>query len=169
MLARYEAEGKKLDQQSLIQTYRGKKLFVFSELLRFYLDMGYVASNITIATQYLGERCLEKFISKAVKMRIKATYENDENKANTAKIISNSSYGKLLENPAHYTSAKLVPDKHLYRYIRKPNLNSWNSLDTECGTTDLNEVILDRKKLKDHFPVHVGNAVLQHSKLHFLR
>ena len=90
MKNRFDEEERKLDQESLLQTYRGKKLWLFSELLQFYLELGYEVKNITMATQYLGEKCLAPFITKAVQMRIRATYQNDENKANTAKIMSNS-------------------------------------------------------------------------------
>ena len=169
MTKRYAEEDRKLDQESLLQTYRGKDMFVFTDLLQFYLELGYEIKNIKMATQYLGEKCLAPFIQKAVNMRIKATYEGDENKANTAKIFNNACYGKLLENPARHTRALLVEDKLLKRYIRKPTINSWYQLETEDAEMTLNEVIMDKQKLNDRFPVHVGNAVLQHSKLHFLR
>ena len=169
MAARFAEDERKLDQESLLQTYRGNDMFVFTELLQFYLELGYEIRNIKLATQYLGENCLKPYITKAVKMRIDATYENDETKANTAKIFINSSYGKLLENPARHTRALLVEDRLLNRYMRKPTFNTWNQLDTEDGDMTINEIIMDKEKLNDHYPVHVGNAVLQHSKLHFLR
>jgi len=64
METRYEQEDKKLDQQALLQTYRGEGLFVLSELLVYYIEMGYEVRNIRMATQYLGENCLAKFINK---------------------------------------------------------------------------------------------------------
>ncbi len=96
MQQRYVEEEKTFDQASLIQTYRGEGLFVFSPLLQFYLEMGYEVRNVRMATQYLGERAFAPFIDKAVRMRIEATYEGDETKANTAKTLINSSYGKVI-------------------------------------------------------------------------
>ena len=96
MKKRFEEENKKIDQECLVQTYRGEDLFVFSPLLQFYLKLGYTVLNIKLATQYLPERCFAPFIEKAVNMRIKATYENDETKANTAKTLVNASYGKVI-------------------------------------------------------------------------
>ena len=95
MRKRFEEEGKQLDQRSLIQTYRGEGLFVFTPLLRFYLELGYEMRNVRLATQYLPEKAFAPFIEKAVQMRIEATYEKDETKANTAKTMVNSSYGKV--------------------------------------------------------------------------
>ena len=81
MKKRYEEEGRKLDQESLVQTFRGENLFVFSELLKFYLHLGYEIRNVRMATQYLGEKCFAPFISKVVNMRIRAEkIDNDPTK-----------------------------------------------------------------------------------------
>ena len=80
MKARFETENRRLDQESLVQTYRGTNLFVFSPLLKFYFELGYEMKNVKMATQYLGQRCFKPFIDKVVEMRIRATYEGDETK-----------------------------------------------------------------------------------------
>ena len=95
MRKRYEEEEKTFDQSSLIQTFRGEEMFVFSPLLKFYIELGYEVRNVQMATQYLGERGIAPFIDKAVRMRIEATYEGDDTKANTAKVMVNSSYGNV--------------------------------------------------------------------------
>ena len=87
MKTRFEKENRKLDQECLIQTYRGTKLFVFSPLLKFYFELGYEMKNVTMATQYLGERCFKPFIDKVVEMRIQATYEGDETKVGNLNFI----------------------------------------------------------------------------------
>ena len=133
MAQRYKEEEKSLKQEVLIQTYRGKNMFVLSDLLLFYLELGYEIRNIRMATQYLGENCMAPFINKVVDMRIKATDEGDETKANTAKVMGNSSYGKLLQNPENYKRCVLVEDEKLFYYIRKPNYDGLTSLETETG------------------------------------
>ena len=133
MAQRFKDENKKINEEVLIQTYRGKNLFVLSELLDFYLQLGYEIRNIRMATQYLGENCMAPFINKVTQMRIEATNEGDDSKANTAKLMGNSSYGKLLQNPSKYKRCLLVEDDKLYYYIRKPNFNGHISLETETG------------------------------------
>jgi len=133
MAGRYQEEGKKLDQQGLIQTYRGEDLFLLSELLVFYIDLGYEVRNVRMATQYLGENCLAPFINKVVKMRIEATNEGDDTKANTAKVMGNSSYGKLLQNPERHKRVILVDQDKLHKWLWKPTLNSHRLLETEAG------------------------------------
>jgi len=66
-------------------------------------------------------------------MRIKATDEGDETKANTAKIMGNSSYGKLLQNPSKHKDVKLVESDGLFEYIQKFTLNSHKPIETEEG------------------------------------
>jgi len=66
-------------------------------------------------------------------MRIKATDEGDETKANTAKIMGNSSYGKLLQNPNKHKTVKIVQDVGLFEYIHKFTLNSHKEIETEEG------------------------------------
>ena len=133
MASRYDDKNKTLNQDGLVQTYRGENLFILSELLLVYLDMGYEVRNIKMAVQYLGENALAPFINKVVAMRIQATDEGDETKANTCKILGNSSYGKLLQNPEKHKASKLVPDHQIYRYMRKPSLTSQRELELETG------------------------------------
>ena len=133
MSQRFEDEGKQMAKEALVQTFKGENLFLLSDLLVFYMELGCEIRNVRKATQYLGEHCMAKFINKVVQMRIEATDEGDETRANTAKIIANSSYGKLLQNPEKYKRCVLVDDENLFYYIRKPNMESRNLLETEAG------------------------------------
>jgi len=66
-------------------------------------------------------------------MRIKATDEGDETKANTAKIMGNSSYGKLLQNPLKHKNVKLVHTSQAAKYLLKQRMNDITLLETEEG------------------------------------
>ena len=58
-------------------------------------------------------------------------------------------------------------------YVRICTYIYWYIYRYKCiffvGTFAYNEVIMDKMAVTDQFPVHVGNAVLQYSKLHFIR
>ena len=56
----------------------------------------------------------------------------------------------------------------MLKYARQKAVHSWTTLTNEEGVLKTSEVIKDKKKIEDQFPVHVGNAILQYSKLHFL-
>ena len=75
----------------------------------------------------------------------------------------------MLENPQRRTRVKIVGDDKINKYIRKRRLQSWHTLETEDGDLPYHEVVQEKRSIEDSFPMHVGNAVLQHSKLHFLR
>ena len=167
MRGRFEQEDRKPGKQSLVQTYRGEDMYVFSELLQFYLQLGYEVRNVRLAVQYMGEQCLAPFIEKVTRLRIEAG--QDETKSNTAKILGNASYGKLLQNPARYTSAKIVSEKKVGKYARKLRMQSCQALETENGELPYHEVIMGKHRIEDSLPVHIGDAVLQHSKAHFLK
>ena len=70
---------------------------------------------------------------------------------------------------SNYSKTILLMDpKKLEKQIRKPLHKSYASLETETGAGVL-EVIENKKIITDTKPVHVGIAILQHSKLLLLR
>jgi len=78
-------------------------------------------------------------------MRIKATDEGDETKANTAKIMGNSSYGKLLQNPIKHKNVKLVSNAKIAKYMKKGRKVSQKLLETEEGNYfKLNIILYNR-------------------------
>ena len=125
--------------------------------------------NVTLFTQHLGEKCLKKFADLITKMRIQATYDGDETKQNTSKILGNACYGKMMENPLHHGTTKLVRETKLGKYMRKKTFRTFNQLETEEDAIDLVECSMAKSRIVDSYPIQIGNAILQHSKLHFLR
>ena len=101
-------------------------------------------------------------------MRIEASYDKDDTKSNTAKIIGNSAYGKFLENGITHSSTKIIPVGEYKKYKRKKTFKDFRFLDTEAEISDFMELNLDKRRVEDSKPVHVGNAILMYSKLHFL-
>ena len=59
--------------------------------------------------------------------------------------------------------------KQLETKIRSPFYKHHSELPTEDGKFGLIEVVMDQKKVTDDKLVHVGVAILQESKLLFLR
>ena len=78
-------------------------------------------------------------------------------------------YGKFLENGTKHSTTKIVTDDKLKKYQRKKTLKSWRLLDNEAEEGDLLKLDLEKTKIMDSLPVHIGNSILMHSKLHFLR
>ena len=83
-------EEQKSPTTTVVQTYHAKQLFCLTELVKFYLELGYKVSNITAVYQYEPGKALLPFVEKVTKMRCQATMEGDDAKQQTAKLIGNS-------------------------------------------------------------------------------
>ena len=89
MQKRYTEE-QKSPATTLVQTYHAKQLFCLTNLVKFYLELGYKVTNITAVYQYEPGKALLPFVEKVTKMRCEATRDGDDAKQLTAKLIGNS-------------------------------------------------------------------------------
>ena len=74
----------------MVQTYNASQLFVFTPVVKHYLERGMKIRNITQFVQYQPGEIFKPFTEKVTQGRIAATYEKDEAKANTFKLFGNS-------------------------------------------------------------------------------
>jgi len=76
----------------------------------------------------------------------------------------------MCENVEKYTDSRLIYDEEkLNKLVRKPFFMSDMKLKNEAGELGAYEVISKKKKILNSKPHHVGVAILQYSKLLFLR
>ena len=68
-----------------------------------------------------------------------------------------------------FSVTKMIKDTDFSKYARKRTLKSYTILETETGPTNVCEVVLSKRRVCDAMPVHIGNTILQYSKLHFLK
>ena len=85
----YEDE-RKLGFETVVQVYNGQQLFLMTDIIKFYMEIGLEISNVTQFIQYIPARILKPFVDEVVGMRIAATREGDDTKQLTAKIFGNS-------------------------------------------------------------------------------
>ena len=90
MQRRVAEEERKLDFKTVVQVYNGQQLFLMTDIVKFYLDIGIKVSNITQFVQYVPSKILKPFVQEVVGMRIDATRQGDDTKQMTAKIFGNS-------------------------------------------------------------------------------
>ena len=75
----------------------------------------------------------------------------------------------MAERVSAYTSTKLVADpKKLKKFFDSPFYKNDSFLATEEGNMGIHEFVMEQRKVTDDKLVHVGVAILQHSKLMFL-
>ena len=89
MFERFVSTERKTGIYSLIQSFHGKSLILFSPLAKFYMEIGLRLSNVQYFIQYQPYRCLEDFTKKVTSMRIAADYECNDEKSTTAKLVGN--------------------------------------------------------------------------------
>ena len=90
MKRRVIEDQRKLDFKTVVQVYNGEQLFLMTNIIQFYMEIGLEISNVTQFIQYIPSKILKPFVEEVVGMRIDATREGDETKQTTAKIFGNS-------------------------------------------------------------------------------
>ena len=68
-----------------------------------------------------------------------------------------------------YTRTKIVDNSKLMQCIASPFHKDHTRLMSEDPNLQFYEIQQRPRKIKDNKPVHVGIAILQYSKLHFLK
>ena len=170
MKARMAEQEAKLGSKSLIQTYNGDDLLLMTPIIQFYLENEMEVFNIKDFIQYIPGRGLAPFVEKVVSMRIAATDENDDAKQLTAKLFGNSGYGKCAENVEKHKNTSLYPPGYdIARLARRTMYKDHVVIQNEEGEAGATKVTSLKKTITDSKPVHIGVAILQWSKLLFLR
>ena len=90
MKRRVMEDERKLDFKTVVQVYNGEQLFLMTDIIKFYMEIGLEISNVTQFIQYIPSKILKPFVEEVVGMRIDATREGDDTKQTTAKIFGNS-------------------------------------------------------------------------------
>ena len=68
-----------------------------------------------------------------------------------------------------YTRTKIVDNAKLMKCIASPFHKDFSPLNSDIDDLEFFEVQQKLRKIVDQKPVHVGIAILQYSKLHFLK
>jgi hypothetical protein len=169
MLGRCKDRNYKLPQSTLIQTFNAKQILLYTPLIRFYMKLGLEISNVSQFVQYKPAEVFDDFVSKITNGRIAAKKNGNESLELAYKVIGNSGYGKMGENVEKYTRTSLGDDKKLKLAARSAHFKGANILSQENGLHDIIEIDSRPRKIKDDKPVIMAKAILQQSKLHFLR
>ena len=82
-------EGRKFPVSTLVQTFNGQNMLLFTPLVQFYMELGLTVSNIQYFIQYEGYPCLRQFTQKVCQMRMAADRDNNAEKSVTAKLVGN--------------------------------------------------------------------------------
>ena len=169
MKTRVEHEGTKLPRETVIQTYNAKQQLLYTDLVRFYIDLGLVISNITMFVQFTPSKPLKPFVDRVTEGRMNATRDGNDNLGLAFKITGNAGFGKTGEDVQKYTKTYYGDDKKLKRLHKSALYEQHHTLTTEDGDYDLIEITMKPRKITDNKPILMAVKILQDSKLHFLK
>ena len=155
-----------LDPQ-LALVFNAKEIILSTPILLFYLENGLKITKIHYFVHYNADQCFKPFIDELVSMRIQATEDKNDEHQLLAKLMLNSSWGRLAMN---------LNNRRETKYIRSKDLSDNTDLHLESSIplfTEYKIDILELKKKKrvinDRIPVHVALFILQNSKLHMMK
>nr|AAT47865.1 hypothetical protein 008-24 [Oikopleura dioica] len=167
MRSKIERENTTL-RETVVQTFNGKQQLLLTETVQFYLEKGFIIENITSFLQYRGVKVLEKFVQTITDGRVKAINEKQKELGLAYKTVGNSSYGKLGQKIGQ-PSAYYGNLEYLARKSKEKNFKFFNTLEQEDGDSEIYEIISSPKNANDNKALPMCVAILQHSKLLFLR
>ena len=97
MKTRVKAENVKLPRTTVIQSYNGKQLLLFTPVVAFYMKLGLVVSNITKFIQYEPHVVLDEFVTKITEGRIQAIESKNESLGKAYKDTGNRFISFIIE------------------------------------------------------------------------
>ena len=167
---RFLEENRKPDRETIIQCFNAKSQLLLTDLVKFYHSRGLKITNLKRFIQYVPGKPFEPFVEKCYQSRVEATKANDTTRANTIKNVANNGYGKCLEQVSRHKRTVIVTDEDKAEELeRKPFFVDFKEFVDENDECNAWEITMRKRKTKDDKPVHLALAILQHSKLLFLR
>ena len=112
---------------------------------------------------------MNEFAETITEGRIEATKRNNQGLGLAWKLSGNVGYGKLGESVKRYRKTRLGDDKRLKLDEKSPHFKDSNILTMENGEHEAIEINMQQETLRDDKPLVMAVAILQNSKLHFLR
>lgn len=150
----------------LVGGLKAERLLLHTDLLSWYLEHGLHVTRIYRVIEFHSARCFKPFIDEMTELRRKADKDPDQSViADTAKLLSNSSYGSLLMQKEKHQDIKYVRGKEqATRYVKSNRFKTMTDL-----TDDLYELHMQKQSVELTLPSYLGVQVLQIAKLTMLR
>jgi len=136
--------------QCMTLTYNADDFIVTTPLLKFYLEMGMVVTNVYWVLQYVPTQPFEHFVKELVEVRINSVNVNAA-LGDRAKFTLNSSVGRFGMNLSKHRNTKFVRKENLARHIRTPLLEKERTLVSEYPV-DIHEVVKKKRRVVDTVP-----------------
>ena len=149
----------------LVGGMAAKKIFLATNLLKWYLDKGLHVSEIYEVVEYKFEKCFEGFCDYISDARRQGDVEpSKEILGETCKILGNASYGSLLLDKTKHTNVTYVHDSNnAHLAVNDPLFKKVCDLPG-----DIFEIEKSKKTVSLDTPIQLAFCILQSAKLKLL-
>ena len=118
----------------LISSYFATRMLIATPLLKWYLDMGLVVTQVYMVMQYDKRRCFDHVVTDAANKRRAADKDPSQQiAAECAKLLSNAVYGKLCEQKSRFRDISFVNRPAASAAVSSPRFRDMAKLDS-CGS-----------------------------------
>lgn len=150
--------------KKLIGSMFGKKILLYTPLLKWYIKQGLVITKFYKAITYTPDKCFTKIVQDVSDAR----RSGDKNPdmaiiAETSKLIGNALYGRCVMDKEKHTTTSYCDRNKISKKINDPHFKDFEELND-----DRFEVIAGKHKITMDTPIQIGCAVYQLAKLRML-
>ena len=130
-------------------------------MLKFVVKMGIKVTKVHRIIKFKQDYIIRDYIELITKMRVEGKTEPEND---IFKLMNNSLFGKICENPLKYLEAKILTDDYeILKAVSKPTCK--DVIRYENYT--LKEIY--KKEIQYDKPIYLGSTVLELSKLHMYK
>lgn len=154
----------KIQREQLVGCFDATDILFSTSMLSWYLKHGIRIFDIKKVIQFTRKQPFKSFTDEIAMMRKTADEDDNVMLSTTAKALGNSSYGFTLYSPTRGNDTKFVNQTAAPNFVRSNRFQSLEELSEGMA-----EVNLEKSKVTEYLPVHIGFQVYALSKLHMQR
>ena len=152
-------------KRSLISNMHAKGILLLTPLLKKYLEMGLVVTNIETVIVYNGKSVFKWFQDEVCRDRRRSDLGGAEFqvKGEASKLKGNCGYGRTLMDKSKHTHLCFAKEKNLAKHVNNPLFKHYDELNNNVF-----EVEKMKKKVLLDLPSQIGVALYSYAKLRLL-
>ena len=154
----------KKPRKMLISSTFLEKGLMITPYIKFLVGKGAVVSKIYQFVEYTPQKCFDSFVQNIVEARREGDLNPQSSvKAETQKLIGNSSYGRQIMDRSKHTTTRYANESTVDSFINNKLFNSFSEI-----VDGVYEVTSAKPTIKHEEPIALGFFILQYAKLRML-
>ena len=151
-------------RRSLISVLEGRRQYLITPLIQFYLNHGLIITNVYSVMQWQPQLCFQKFCDTVIENRSRADYDATQSIVGEMfKLIGNSAYGRTLMQTERFQNIKFTSAQKVDKYYRQNLFRDCSQINSQCY-----KITMARKTVNCFQPIQIGFFVYGWAKLRML-